>query len=696
MSFAAHGNWCGPGWSARQWKDAKDLTEEDKLVPAVDELDQACKNHDIAIAEGDPNANPNFYEEAMAAGWFGTAAAAAVAIGGPPSHSYLRGSKKMKEKKKLTYKELKERKNVKMRDINAKKIKAEAIQKAEEDDAEMVNPLKRKPSSELDDQRDHPGNADVIDVTSSTDEEEKEDPALREMMDAVEENERVLATLDAQGDLVTPQRPTRPRVPNVTRGEGRPIRGMRPNGGSLTNLLSERDNTMEDVSMEPMALRSADASASGNPAKQKSVAVRYDSRQEMGFLTETRTAMLPVSIYFSINKLDSDTPVKFQFILNDTYDIFRYVNIVPQTFPSTSASYSGNQVSGATITGNITGILGATESLQRDAAVPPKLNAVVDHDPRNIDCTVTLSDPTRDLTKASYPAVARSKGISSDMAYSVYAPSAHGMKLLKPVGVNAGRAVRFPVTMRSVTAATATVTTSGTPGFDSAPGGEKENGDYAMAWRNWYERMYRSRHVMKTEWQLTMENAQEGAYHRGVVLEAIDTITSDTQSPNYVTPTDKALGEMLRFKRIKENRLASFNAQGGKPVNIISGQWSPNSNRRRDVVDEELITTWYPTRARNGPSNKAWEEIQTLLFYNDQMSNNQNGYFNCKLDLLYHVQYRDLFGEYRYPSWNDQSPILTVRDMCFPSTHPSVWPTADDPSLTEAINISDSWNNAHV
>ena len=95
MSFAAHGNWCGPGWSARQWKDAKDLTEEDKLVPAVDEFDQACKDHDIMIAEGDPNANPLFYEQAAAAGWFGSAAAAAVAIAGPPSHSYLRGDDNM-------------------------------------------------------------------------------------------------------------------------------------------------------------------------------------------------------------------------------------------------------------------------------------------------------------------------------------------------------------------------------------------------------------------------------------------------------------------------------------------------------------------------------------------------------------------------------------------------------------------------
>lgn len=49
MSFAYHGNYCGPGWSAGQYKDAKDLKEEDFQVPAVDKLDEVCKRHDYAI-----------------------------------------------------------------------------------------------------------------------------------------------------------------------------------------------------------------------------------------------------------------------------------------------------------------------------------------------------------------------------------------------------------------------------------------------------------------------------------------------------------------------------------------------------------------------------------------------------------------------------------------------------------------------
>lgn len=49
MSFAYHGNWCGPGWTAGQYKDAKEATFEDFDVPAVDELDKICKTHDMSL-----------------------------------------------------------------------------------------------------------------------------------------------------------------------------------------------------------------------------------------------------------------------------------------------------------------------------------------------------------------------------------------------------------------------------------------------------------------------------------------------------------------------------------------------------------------------------------------------------------------------------------------------------------------------
>ncbi len=49
MSFAFHGNWCGPGWTAGQYKSAADATNDDFQVEAVDELDAICKRHDHYI-----------------------------------------------------------------------------------------------------------------------------------------------------------------------------------------------------------------------------------------------------------------------------------------------------------------------------------------------------------------------------------------------------------------------------------------------------------------------------------------------------------------------------------------------------------------------------------------------------------------------------------------------------------------------
>lgn len=47
--FFTYGNWCGPKWTAGQQKDVKDMTKEDINVPAVDKLDEICKQHDIDL-----------------------------------------------------------------------------------------------------------------------------------------------------------------------------------------------------------------------------------------------------------------------------------------------------------------------------------------------------------------------------------------------------------------------------------------------------------------------------------------------------------------------------------------------------------------------------------------------------------------------------------------------------------------------
>lgn len=83
-----YGNWCGPGWSAKQAKDSAELTYADFDVPAIDALDQACKNHDIGLRlaetrEDVERVNGEFVREATRAGILGTAFAFLVKNLGP-------------------------------------------------------------------------------------------------------------------------------------------------------------------------------------------------------------------------------------------------------------------------------------------------------------------------------------------------------------------------------------------------------------------------------------------------------------------------------------------------------------------------------------------------------------------------------------------------------------------------------------
>lgn len=66
MSFAFHGNWCGPGWTAGKYMNAEDASELDFEVEAVDKLDQICKYHDIAIWRANKESDPERAREMRA------------------------------------------------------------------------------------------------------------------------------------------------------------------------------------------------------------------------------------------------------------------------------------------------------------------------------------------------------------------------------------------------------------------------------------------------------------------------------------------------------------------------------------------------------------------------------------------------------------------------------------------------------
>lgn len=95
-SYKYHGNWCGPGWTAGKRKDASDVTPKERSVPAISPLDQACKEHDIGLADAKTTedvqrVNEKFVSDASKTGLKGKVAAKAVEWFGPSQPSKRKG-----------------------------------------------------------------------------------------------------------------------------------------------------------------------------------------------------------------------------------------------------------------------------------------------------------------------------------------------------------------------------------------------------------------------------------------------------------------------------------------------------------------------------------------------------------------------------------------------------------------------------
>jgi hypothetical protein len=75
MSFAYHGNWCGPGWS-----DGRRVQSTTGFAPSIDEFDETCRQHDFALSggRGDLDADLEFARLNFGRGEKRTLAAVAV------------------------------------------------------------------------------------------------------------------------------------------------------------------------------------------------------------------------------------------------------------------------------------------------------------------------------------------------------------------------------------------------------------------------------------------------------------------------------------------------------------------------------------------------------------------------------------------------------------------------------------------
>lgn len=309
----AHGNWCGPGWTAGQYKDAKDITPEDYDVPAVDALDQACKDHDIGLYEGDPEANDEFYQKAYESGWTGTLFMLAVAGIGPPSHSYLREE---------------------YGDDMAEDIHNRIFNPPEHTGQGMarLRSAKKKPEREFTaEEKQVLAESDAL---VNPDEESKEEIISRGDIMAHDPNwdpDVVMtpaASKRTQSDLTRSQRSKFPRL-----REARQNRAARA-------LNMEGDNG--DVPMA--AVRAEGVPASRGTAKM--VTMPMYREPEYNPLTETRTCKLPLTIYLSLNRLNHMRPngnaAPLRLRLNSPYDILKGVTLQTQVVSTARAEGISN------------------------------------------------------------------------------------------------------------------------------------------------------------------------------------------------------------------------------------------------------------------------------------------------------------------------------------------------------------------
>ena len=83
MSFAYHGNYCGPGWNNGQYRFSK----KDRTVPPVDNFDAICMAHDDVYASTTDNkkladADFEFAKNTIGLGFKATAAGVVVGAQG--------------------------------------------------------------------------------------------------------------------------------------------------------------------------------------------------------------------------------------------------------------------------------------------------------------------------------------------------------------------------------------------------------------------------------------------------------------------------------------------------------------------------------------------------------------------------------------------------------------------------------------
>ena len=305
---------------------------------------------------------------------------------------------------------------------------------------------------------------------------------------------------------------------------------------------------MDDVDMGDSMTLEAKAAAGGDGGTgTQETPVLLNTRWELGVFTETRSTILPLRFYLSMNKLDSMTGVAFNLRLNAPYNLTT-TSMVSQTAGSA-------RVKGVSVDAPPDGLTNTTTQLQ------------------GYTSAITLGGQSLTASGSGVPA-----------------------------------------------------------GTDLKP-----------AWRQWYDKLYDSYHVVKTEYRVKFRNARSAIDTDAVVYYDYDVSTANNTGNTMPTTLDQEYYKT--WKHVEQVKVApKAQANGEKYVATIEGTWVPGSIAK-NTVNATDIKTWYTTGAAPTP---AWtEQLSMIAFLRGGAS--AYTHLDVEVEVAYYVQYRDLKDTVRYP-----------------------------------------------
>lgn len=196
----------------------------------------------------------------------------------------------------------------------------------------------------------------------------------------------------------------------------------------------------------------------------------------------------------------------------------------------------------------------------------------------------------------------------------------------------------------------ATVTASGS--------GVPSDTNLRPAWRKWYEKMYDSYHVVKTEYRLSFKNTRTSADTDANIYYDYDVSTAN--NTGNTMPVNKTQQYYKTWKNVQQVSIGpKAQANGEKYTATIAGTWVPGSIAK-NTVNATDIKTWYTTGATPTPTWR--EQLSVLAFMKGGAPAALNTHMDVDVEVHYYVQYRDLKDDIRYPH-----SAMTAIDLITPT-----------------------------